>query len=243
MDNHQSIDQDTETPLYVQLIEKFRNMIETGEMQSGERFPAELELAKRYGVARITVRSAIAELVQDGLLVRHQGKGTFVAEQKIDRELVSVASFTDRMNSRGIRAGSRLVSVRTVKATGKQARLLGVEEGAAIVEIVRLRLSDGVPVALETSCLSAERCPGVEKEDLVEQSLYHLLDSKYGIRPAHSSKTLELARAMTKEAKLLGVKTGTPLFLLTAVVYSEDNQVMEYVKTLFRGDRFRFQVH
>ncbi|MCS7464236.1 GntR family transcriptional regulator [Paenibacillus doosanensis] len=239
----QLMDQRTDMPLYVQLIEIFRTMLESGGMQAGERFPTELELAKQYGVARITVRNAIAELVQEGLLVRRQGKGTFVAERKIDRELVNVASFTDRMNSRGMRVGSRLVSARAIKAAGKLAELSGMAEGASMIEIVRLRLSDDVPVAIETTCLSGERCPGLEKEDLAKQSLYHLLDSKYGIRPAYSSKTLELARAMTKEAKLLSVKTGAPLFLMTAVVYSEDHQVMEYVKTLFRGDRFRFQVH
>jgi len=236
------VDQETETPLYVQLTEHFRSMLETRELQPGERFPAELELVKHYGVARITVRTAIAELVQDGMLVRHQGKGTFVAEQKIDRELVSVASFTERMNSRGLRAGSRLISMKSVKAAGKTARLLGIKEGDAVIEIVRLRLTNEVPVALETSSLPADRYPGMEQDDLAEQSLYHLLDSKYGIRPAHSSKTLEMARAVSREARLLGVKNAAALFLLTAVVYSEDNWVMEYVHTLFRADRFRFLV-
>ncbi|SDD96399.1 GntR family transcriptional regulator [Paenibacillus sp. UNCCL117] len=237
------VDQETETPLYVQLTEHFRSMLETGELQPGERFPAELELVKHYGVARITVRTAIAELVQDGMLVRRQGKGTFVAEHKIDRELVNVASFTERMNSRGLRAGSRIISMKTVKAAGKTARLLGIMEGDAVIEIVRLRLSNEVPVALETSSLPADRYPGMEEGDLAEQSLYHLLDSKYGIRPAHSSKTLEMARAESREARLLGVKNAAALFLLTAVVYSEDNRVMEYVHTLFRADRFRFLVH
>lgn len=237
------IDQHAEIPLYVQLTEQFRSMLETGELQPGDRFPAELELAKQYGVARITVRTAIAELVQTGMLVRRQGKGTFVAEQKIERELVSIASFTERMNTRGLRAGSRIISMKTVKASGKLARLPGIEEGDAMIEIVRLRLSNEMPVALETSSLPANRYPGLEQRDLAEQSLYHLLDSKYGTRPAHSSKTLELTRAKTTEARLLGIKNAAALFLLTAVVYSEDNRVMEYVHTLFHGDRFRFLVN
>jgi GntR family transcriptional regulator len=231
------------TPLYTQLADHFRQMIESGKMQPGDRFPSEIDLAQRYGIARITVRKAIADLVEAGLLTRRQGKGTFITPPKIDRELVNVASFTDRMQARGLHAGAKTLSVTVVPATPKLVRLFAASEDAQVISIERLRLSNQEPVVLETSYLLSERCPGIEHEDLGDQSLYLALDHKYGLRPAYSSKTLELVYATAKESTLLNVMGGAPLFLMTAIVYSENNQVMEYAKILFRGDRFRFQVN
>lgn len=232
-----------ETPLYLQFAEKFRQMILSGELQVGDVFPPEVELAKQYGVGRITIRSAINELVQENLLVRRSGKGTFVSEPKIDRELVSVASFTERTQSRGLRAGAVCLEVNVIKADEKLAGQLRVSQGSNVVEVVRLRLINDVPLSIDRSYLPHSLCPGIEKENLEENSLYMLLESKYGIKPFHSSKTIELTRATPKEAKLLQTAKGAPLFLLVATVFTEDNRVMEYVKSLFIGERFRFQVN
>ncbi len=229
--------------MYAQLADQFRFMIESGKLHPGDRFPAELDLAKKYGIGRITVRSAINELVQEGLLIRIQGKGTFVAEPKIERELVNVASFTDRIQSRGMRAGSRLLDVSVIPASRKIAQVLGVSENDPVVEFKRLRLSNDEPVALETSYLSVDRFPGIEDENLENKSLYQILESKYQVRLVHSSKTLELVRASKTESNMMQIPAGTPLFLMTAVVYAEDNQVIEYAKILFHGDRFKFQVY
>ncbi|UUZ84983.1 GntR family transcriptional regulator [Paenibacillus sp. P26] len=202
-----------------------------------------MDLAKKYSVARITIRKAINELVQDHLLVRRAGKGTFVSEPKIERELVSVAGFTERLQSRGIKAGAKTIEVNRMKSDAKLAGLLRIPQGAEIVEIARLRLIHEVPVALERSYIPLSLCPDIDKESFDNNSLYLLLENKYSLRPYHSSKTLELTRATNKEAKWLQVSKGSPLFLMMATVFTEDNTVMEYVKTLFIGERFRFQVY
>lgn len=233
----------SELPLYLQYAEKFRKMILEGEFNEGDKFPAEIDLSKQYGVARITIRNAINELVRDNLLVRRPGKGTFIAEPKIEREFVNVSSFTDRMHSRGMQAGAKCHSIKLIKATEKLSKYLQIKQGDRVIEIVRIRLTNNTPVALEYSYLPQYLYPGLEEEELENKSLYHLIEKKYAIIPSHSSKTLELTRATLKEAKLLNTSTNTSLFLLMATVFTKDHLVMEYAKILFLGERFRFQVY
>lgn len=236
------LDANSSTPLYAQLSDRFRQMIESGELKTGDRFPAELDLVKELDVARVTVRRAINELVQDGLLVRRQGKGTFVAAPKIDRTLVDVAGFTARMRSRGLKVTSRVLDSGVIAATPKLARSLAVQEGAPVVQVRRVRYIDGEPAAVETSWLAHERCPGLEQVDLNEQSLYHVLDSRYGMVPASSDKTLELVPANRTESDVLQIPAGAPLFLLSTHVYTAEGVVLEFAKILLRGDRFRFHL-
>lgn len=230
------------TPLYVQLVEQFRHMIESGELKPGDQFPTELELVEKYGVARITVRRAINELVQDGLLVRRQGKGTFVARPKIERELINVSSFSNRMLAQGLHPSSKVMGVERISATAKLARILGAPEGAPLVVIRRIRYANEEPTALETSYLVEERCPGIAHRDLSQQSLYKILEEEYCLTPDHSRRTLEVTSATSTEARLLQLHVGAPLFLIKATVYTADETVMEYAKLLFRADRFRFQL-
>lgn len=232
-----------DVPLYTQFAERFRRMILSGDLSVGDQFPAEIDLAKKYGVARITIRNAINQLVREDLLVRRRGKGTFVAEPKIERDLVNVASFTERMQSRGIRAGAICHEINELKADDNLSKKLHVSKNSKVIEVVRIRLSNNTPVALERSFLPKDLCPDIENEDLEKNSLYYLLEQKYSTKPRHSIKTLELTTGTNEEAQLLQISTGTPLFLLLATVFSEENQVMEYAKLLFLGNHFRFQVY
>lgn len=236
------LDPDSPIPLYAQLLERLRQLIDSGELGPGDQFPTELDLVRDYGIARVTVRRAINELVRDGLLSRSPGKGSFVAAPKIERELVNVASFTSRMQALGAAVASRVVAVEVVPADARLSRLLAVRDGAPVVCIRRVRLANGEPVTIEASHLSLERCPGIDQEDFSRRSLYELLDAKYGLRPALSHKTLELTRAARDESRLLATTPGAPLFLLTATVLTADSAVMEYAEILCRGDRFRFQI-
>jgi GntR family transcriptional regulator len=229
-------------PLYSQLLNHFRGQIKSGELKPGDRFPAEPELAKRHGVARITVRRAMSELVREGLLVRERAKGTFVAAPKVERELLNVASFSERMRARGLQAGSKVVQVSVIKAPPEIAEALRVREGAPVVELQRVRSADGEPMALETSYMSLERCPDIDQEDFNRRSLYQVLATKYGLRPTTSHRTLELTHATRKESKLLQIAPHAPLFLVTAVVCTDDGTVVEHVKNLYRADRVRFQI-
>jgi GntR family transcriptional regulator len=237
-----TLDQHSAQPLYAQLIDHFRRLITSGELKPGDRFPAELDLMKQYGVARITVRRAMSELVREGLLVRARAKGSFVASPKIERELHNLASFSERMQARGLRAGSKVVQVGVMPATPRIAEALELAEGSPVAEIQRVRYANDEPTALETSYLSLERCPGIEREDFNRQSLYQVLETKYGLRPASARRTLELTFTTNRESKLLQIAPRAPLFLMMAIVSADDGTIVEYAKILFRGDRFRFQI-
>jgi GntR family transcriptional regulator len=229
------------SPLYVQVYDQLCQLLEQEDLQAGDLFPGELDLVKQFGVSRITVRRAISELVRERRLVRYAGRGTFVAQPKIERELVDVASFSARMHAVGLHAGARVLEVKTLPATPRLSNELDVPLKAPILALLRLRSTNDEPIALETSFLSLDRCPNLDKADLNNRSLYQVLESEYNLRPVQSHKTLEITTASLTEAQHLQVTQGAPLFLLRATVYGVDGP-FEYNKNLLRGDRFRFKV-
>lgn len=234
------LDRNSSKPLYLQIYEELLDLIESGKFKPGDQFPRELELVERYGVARITVRRAISELVLEGRLIRRAGKGTFVAVPKIERHIVDVSSFTTRMGALGIQARARVLEVRRIPASARLSRELEVQIEAPVLELIRLRYSDTEPVALETSYLSLERCPGLDRIDFSNRSLYEVLKTEYGLEPKSASRSLEITYANEWEAERLNITKTAPMFLLRAQVNAETVPV-EYVKTLLRGDRFRFR--
>ena len=225
-------------PLYQQLEDIIQAQIETGELKSGEQIPTEVFLANKYKVSRITIRQTLADLVKKGLLYRKQGKGTFVAIPKIERELISVHSFSERMRSKGYIPGSQVLSLTLIKANTSVRKYLELGEGEEVVAIERLRLTNEEPIVLENSFIPYSAYPLVLEADIRLGSLYQFLKEKYHV----SRKTLEITVANEYEAKLLKIYPGQPLFLLNAVVLTEDNRPIEYVKTLLRGDRVKFQI-
>lgn len=235
------LDRESAKPLYLQIYDRLYHLVATGELKPGERVPAELELAERFGIGRVTVRRAFDDLVNERLLIRRRGKGTFVAEGKIERQLVDVDSFTARMQALGQEASAQLLHVERIPATRAVSKRLAVEVETPTISITRLRLANGKPVAIETSTLSLERFPSFDERDFESISLYQVLREEYGSRPERSVKTLEITTAAPDEAGPLEVAMGAPLFLLMATVYEGDTP-LEHVKTLLRGDRFRFRI-
>jgi GntR family transcriptional regulator len=207
----------------------------------GDQLPTELDLTKKYKVARITVRHAIGELVREGLIIRKTGKGTFVAPHKIERELINVRSFTSRMEAIGLHANATVISQDTIEADHHIASMLKINEQSPVLHLVRIRFTNGEPVALEKTYICLELCPGLERINLNEKSLYHVLDEQYGLKPSDSHKTLELTFASSWEAEQLDSKPRSPLFLMRATVFA-DSTPLEYMKSLMRGDKFRFQI-
>lgn len=236
-----SLNKKSSQPLYEQLYERLVTLLENGEWKPGEQIPPELELVEQFGVARVTVRRALADLVQEGRLVRQAGKGTFVAVPKIERRLMNVSSFTARLEGAGMRAGAHVVATEVLPATHRLAQELDVAEGAPLVAITRVRTSDGEPLALETSYISLDRCPGLDQINLNNVSLYHVLEQRYGLTPVESRRTLEITQASAWEAEELAIAPRAPLFLMRATVLGQNGPI-EHAKILLRGDRFRFQV-
>ncbi len=229
-------------PLYVQLKEIIAIKIERNELNPGDQIPTEAYLTEKYGVSRITVRKAIEDLVDDDILVRKQGKGTFVAVPKIERELITVNSFSNRMSKKGFIPGAKVLSKQLIIPNPTICKFLKIKENQEAIAIQRLRFLDNKPVAIEKSYMPYDSYPRVLEANINMGSLYKFLEEEYNVYPGKSEKTLEIVKCNEFEAKYLDIDVGEPLFLLIGAIFTDDDRSIEYVKTVFRGDCFRFKV-
>lgn len=202
--------------------------------------PSERELTEQFGVSRMTARQALTELERIGYLHRMQGKGTFVASPKVEQPLVALTSFTEDMLRRGMNPGARVISVEDVPAGRKPARALGLAETDMVLRVERLRLAAGEPMALEISHLPTTLCSALRDANLEDQSLYRLIQERCGLVLVRASQSLEAVSANPYEAEILRVHEGSPLLLLERISYDPQNRPVEFVRSLYRGDRYRF---
>lgn len=235
-----SIDKQSPIPMYYQIMNQLREKIEAGEYTVDSALPPERELVEAYDVSRMTIRQAILELVNEGILIRRKGIGTFVAPPKIEQALSSLTSFTEDMAQRGMKAGSRIVSFKEIVPDPTIRKSLGLNAEEMAYECVRLRLADEAPMALETTTLVASLCPGLCAEDVENQSLYKVLGERWNIELNYAMQTLEPLLAPPYEASLLHVAPGSPLLLMHRVTYDHSGRAFEHVKSLYRGDRYKF---
>ena len=232
------IDSRSPVPKYHQLKELVRDMIEKDKLGVGEAIPPERELCERYGVSRMTARQAVMELVNEGLLYRVQGLGTFVAEPKLGHGAGRLTSFTQDMEERGMHASSTVLGVEAEGAGPVVARMLGISPGDRIVRVGRVRAADGEPMALETSHLLYDVAEGILDVDLCARSLYEEL-GKAGVRIAAAEQSYEAVPINEAESEHLGVPAGSPALLVERVTFDADGRPFEYVKSVYRGDRYR----
>jgi GntR family transcriptional regulator len=206
----------------------------------GERLPSERELAGLLDVSRTTLRLALGELERHGVVSRRPGRagGTFVGEPKFDRNLSLYGGMPEMLANHGAVAGTRVLSAALAAAEPRVADALGLIPGAAIYEIVRVRLSDGEPISLECSRFPADRFPGLLEAPLHE-SLYRYLHERFAAGPARAVERLEAVLATAEEARLLNVYPGAPLLAVDRVAFDAEGRAIEAALDLFRGDRTR----
>jgi GntR family transcriptional regulator len=227
-------------PLYIQIAEGLLDQIESGELSPGDRLPSERELSEQLGVNRMTLRRAFRMLEGQGLLVRRQGDGTYVAQPKIERQAGQLVPFTRGMERRGHMPGSKVITFEKRAAEVAVAKELGLPVSAAVYFVRRLRLLNRQPVMLEQFTVPAHLFPGFEQYDLSNRSAYDVMEKEYGVAVVRARQSLEPIVASAYEAELLGIKPGAPLMLERRLGLDENDQPVEYGKDLYRGDRFRF---
>lgn len=227
-------------PLYYQIKTRLLEAIESGQLSPGDRVPSERELTEQFSVSRMTARQALRELETQGYLYRIQGKGTFVATPKLDQPLAALTSFTEDMRRRGLQPGANVLSVGEVPAGRKAARALGISETETVFRLERLRLAGGDPMALEVSHIPVGLAPGLGAAYFEDQSLYRILRETCGLVLARATQSLEAVPASAHEAEILRVHEGTPLLLLERVSFDSKDRAVEFVRSLYRGDRYRF---
>lgn len=234
------VDKSSVVPIYYQLRTLIQNRIISGEYPVGSQLPSERELCDTYAISRMTVRQAIIDLVNDGLLKRERGRGTYVARPKIEQGL-QLTSFTEEMRQRNLQPGTRLLSLCTVPAEGRAVSRLHLVEDQPVHIITRLRLADGEPMAIERSHIPAAVIPKLRQESLEHGSLYKTLRES-GLQMAYAEQTLEAALVKGDEAGLLGVKAKSPVLLIERTTFLADGTPVEYVRSVYRADRYKFSL-
>mgnify|MGYP001166138963 FL=1 len=230
-------------PRYFQLKEIMREQIRSGDWKPGDLIPSERELGETYGISRMTARQAITELVNEGLLYREQGKGTFVSQHKITQQLIRLTGFTEDIRTRGQRPGTKVLSAQMYPADETTAERLRIKAGDMLFRLQRLRLADGEPLAIELSLISFKGCERLLEEDLENNSLYRALETKYGLPPMEAEQELEAGLAGNEEAQLLKIPVGSAVLFTRRTTYTERNQPIEYAKSVYRGNKYTFYTH
>ena len=208
------------------------------QLQVGEAIPSERRLSSDLGISRLTVRAALDDLVRDGYLERRHGAGTFVSEPKIAQQL-TLTSFSEDMRRRGMVAGSRTIELRETHAGAAVGRALNISPDARVTLIRRLRLADGEPMALETLHVPAAIVPGLTRDRLEDSSFYDLLEHEYGVVIESGTQSIEPTVTNEEESDLLRVPLHSPAFLFERTSRSVSGQTVEFVRSLYRGDRYR----
>src|SRR6266481_2286632 len=204
----------------------------------GMAIPSERQLSLDLNVSRLTIRAALDELVRDGYLDRRHGSGTYVTEPKIAQPL-TLTSFSEDMRRRGMVPGSRTLELATTLAGARLAHRLQVSPAERLVRVQRLRLADGQPMAMEVLHIPEALVPGLTKADLEDRSFYDLLGERYGIVIASGTQSIEPTVTSEEESEVLGVPLHTPAFLFERTTVSESGRVVEFVRSIYRGDRYR----
>lgn len=234
----------TEPPVRVQREPKYWGLKQhlldmLRSLPPGAPIPTERSLAADFDVSRTTVRQALAELTVEGRLLRVQGKGTFAAKPKVAQRL-QLSSYTEDMLAQGRQPTSRLLELAEEPADKELAGLLDTQPGGHVLRLRRLRLADGEPMAIETTHLPLSRFPGLTGRLESGGSLYYVLRQHFGVTLGHAEETIETALASPEEAELLGTDVGLPMLLLARHSFDGDGLPVEWVRSIYRGDRYKF---
>jgi len=226
-----------------EVLRRILGMIERGTLHPGQKVAAERELAVAMGVSRSTLRQALGALEESGAIRRTPGRGggTYIATEKVERDLSRIVGVPMLLRDQGFTAGSRVVRIGVATAGDRAAEALGIGALDFVIALVRIRLADGVPISLEHAMFPAERVPGLPERDL-GGSLYELLDAEYGLRPEEATEHIEVVSASTDEATILSIERGAPLISITRTTRDASGVVFEYSHDLFRADRTRITV-
>lgn len=235
------LNQDAATPLYVQLMELLEKDIESGVYQPGDKLATESVMARTYGVSLITVRKAIGALIEKDMVIRKQGKGTFVTRPKLARK-TTLQSFTDMCTQMGRKSGARMTQNCMVKASERVATSLKVPVESDVVYIERLRFADDEPVQIERSYFTT-RYKFLLDAKFDDNSLFDFLRAQKGVWVTSSEKNVEICRATAQEAAQLEVRKGTPLLFVRSVAYDNHDEPLYVGIQIINGERFSLHVY
>lgn len=228
-------------PRYVEIHNDIRNKISQGYWKLGDRLPSERELSNQFGVSRMTLRQAIMTLVDEGILERKIGSGTYVADVKIKDEMKVSLSFTELMTRANKTPSTELLSFIVTYPSVSEKEHLQLGDDDEVIVFERLRKADEVPILLEKTTIPLKIAEQFTRSELTT-SLYKMLE-KVGIyKRDNPSRIIRARLANEREADLLKIKRGDPLLSVRQITYDQDNIPFEYVRSSYVGERFEFSI-
>ncbi|MCA2001004.1 MAG: GntR family transcriptional regulator [Chloroflexi bacterium] len=234
------VDPKSPVPLYHQIYLDLRQMIQSGVIPPGGMLPPEMEICQAYNVGRQTVRQAIARLVDDDLIERFAGRGTFVRQQPSHTQFFLDRSFSQQMREMGREPHSRTLSAETGIVSAENVPALQALKGKPCFILERLRLGDDEPICHQTSTVLIERCPAIEEQDFANQSLYEILSTKYHLIINRIDHVVRAVAADEYRAELLNVAEGAPLLFVGTTTYLDDGEIIEHSASYYRADRYEY---
>ncbi|MGT2906343.1 GntR family transcriptional regulator [Streptococcus dentiloxodontae] len=225
-------------PAYIQIHDHIKAEIDEGVWKIGQRLPSERDLSDDFEVSRMTVRQAITLLVDEGILERRMGAGTFVASSRVKEKMRGTTSFTEIVKNQGKQPSSRLISYNRIRPNEFEIKHLGLQPKSYVVRMERVRYADDLPVVYEVASIPEKLIRDMNKKEVTEHFFKTLTNNGYSI--GKSQQTISASLADSKLAKYLSVSKGAAILNLTQVSFLQDGQAFEYVRSYYVGGRFEF---
>ncbi|ASK62406.1 GntR family transcriptional regulator [Virgibacillus phasianinus] len=233
---------DKNQSLHAYIKDELLTRIKSDEYKRGEKFPTELELCKAFNVSRTTVRTALTQLTLEGYLVRHQGRGTFVADKKVRQTLSNtVQRYSDQVEVQGKKPEITLISINVVPASETLKQSLPVNVNDPIQRVERVRKANGEPTQYEIAYIPWNIAPGITQAQ-AETSLYAALKDEFEIHIAKTTEHIEITLADEQLCSHLQCEPGLPCFYIETIAEDESGKKVEYSRSYFRGDKTNFMI-
>jgi GntR family transcriptional regulator len=226
-------------PLYHQIQQRLLEQIQSGAFKPNEPIPSIQKIAAHMGVSQMTVRQAVKSLCELGVIYSRQGKGTFISRIKLERDFRQVLSFSEETRARGATPHSKSLSFRMQLPNRETREALALGARDKVFRLRRVRFADALPMGIECSCLPVSLCPGLLETFDLETSLYQKLAEAYRIQLVVTNEVIEVGKASNQEASYLKIAPQSPVFLFTRLSFLENGRPAEYVKSIYRGDRYK----
>ncbi len=236
-----TLNRNSAVPLYLQLADELRTKILSGEWQPEQRIPSENELNQIYSISRMTIRQVLGKLVDEGLVFRVHGKGTFVAQPKIPTRSPAYYGVREQLEQQGYSTRTEMLNAGQVEADDRLARQLDVSVGTPLYMVERLRYAGETPISLHKSYVPLPLAPGLLEHVLAEKQLCQVLARDYGLDMAYVHESLESLVPSEEELTALRVRRGVPLLLLEQRIRDRSRRLFEYTRIKFRSDRIRLE--
>lgn len=235
-----SIDRTGPVLIYQQVVEWILQQIQSGIWPEHFQLPSELDLAAQLGVSRGTVRKAVAELINRGLLVVIHGRGTFVSSRTLEQPLADrLIAFSEDLIDKGIPYSTTVIEQKLIVPDRTVTSLMLLEESEPVLHLKRVRTIHDTPIVVLDNYVSTRHCPGIEQTDFHTERLFQTLEERYGLELGWGWRTFQAKAAPASIASLLGDTQGDPVMYMEQLVYLRSGEPIEYSRIWLRGESFR----